>query len=86
MLVHNAPSVMLYSTFLLELGEEVSLLLCLVEESELLIDERMHTNASNTFCLHAHVLYNYILLRFTSVFLSPYIIIDSLRTGSQSTP
>ena len=45
-----------------ELGKEIDLLFVLIEEAELLVDERLHTNTAYRLCLVEHLLVEHSLL------------------------
>ena len=55
-LVHESPLFVFRAAHLLEIGKEVGFLLGLVQEAELLVDERLHTDTADGFRLVQHLI------------------------------
>ena len=56
MLVHESPFLIFRAAHLFEIGKKVGFLFGLVQETEFLIDKRLHTDASDSFCFVQHLI------------------------------
>ena len=56
MLIDKQPFLVFTSAHLFEVGEEVGFLLGLIQETELFIDERLHSDTTDSFCLVQHII------------------------------
>lgn len=55
MLIDKRPFLVFASAHLFEVGEEVSFLFGFIQEAELFIDKRLHSDATDSLCLVQHV-------------------------------
>ena len=56
MLIDKRPFLVFASAHILEVGKEVGFLLALIQETELFIDERLYSDATNSLCFVQHII------------------------------
>ena len=55
MLIDERPFLVFASAHLFEVGKEIGFLLGLIQETELFIDERLHSDTTDSLCLVQHI-------------------------------
>ena len=56
MLIDERPFLIFASAHLLEVGKEVGFLFGLIQEAEFFIDERLHSDATDSLCFVQHII------------------------------
>ena len=55
MLIDELPFLVFVPTHLLEIGKEIGFLFGLIQETKLFVDERLHSDTTDSLCLVQHI-------------------------------